>query len=85
MTSFVYRIKDPNGLHARPAGLLVREAMKYSSDIGIEKGAVKADLKKLFSVMGMGVKCGDEVKITIDGADEEKAEKELFEYIKEHM
>ena len=60
MRSIVYKVKDPHGLHARPAGLMAREAMKYSSNVTIEKGGAKADMKKLFSVMGLSVKSGDE-------------------------
>ena len=48
MQSFNYKIKDPYGVHARPAGLMAREAMKYSSTVMIEKGGAKADMKKLF-------------------------------------
>lgn len=85
MRSIVYKVKDPHGLHARPAGLMAREAMKYSSNVTIEKGGAKADMKKLFSVMGLSVKSGDEIRITIEGKDEEIAERELTRYINENI
>lgn len=85
MRSIIYKVKDPHGLHARPAGLMAREAMKYSSNVTIEKGGAKADMKKLFSVMGLSVKSGDEIRITIEGKDEEIAERELTRYINENI
>jgi phosphocarrier protein len=85
MRSIIYKVKDPHGLHARPAGLMAREAMKYSSSVTIEKGGAKADMKKLFSVMGLSVKSGDEIRITIEGKDEEIAERELTRYINENI
>ena len=70
-----YTIHDPNGLHARPAGLLVQLAC----------GEKKADLKRLFAVMGMGVKCGDTVELTVDGADEDQAVQALEAFLREHF
>ena len=67
MKSFETTIRDENGLHARPAGLLVKEAQALSSDFTIECRGKSANLKKLLAVMGLGVKCGDLVKITATG------------------
>lgn len=73
MQKFSYVIKDEVGIHARPAGLLVKEAKKYESTIQIVKGSKSAAATKLMAVMGLGVKCGDTVDIEIEGADEEAA------------
>ena len=59
MTSFETTIRDENGLHARPAGLLVKEAQALSSEFTIECRGKSANLKKLLAVMGLGVKCGE--------------------------
>ena len=67
MEKFNYTIKDPNGLHARPAGLLVRKAQELSDEITIECNGKSANLKKLLAVMGMGVRCGDTVTVTVEG------------------
>ncbi len=70
MQSFEYTIKDPVGLHARPAGLLVKCAKDCSSDIRLKKGDQSADAKRLFAVMGLDVKQSDEITISAEGAEE---------------
>ena len=71
MRKFSYVIKDEVGIHARPAGLLVKEAKKYESKIQIIKDTKSADATKLMAVMGLGVKCGDMIIVEIEGSDEE--------------
>ena len=67
MNSFEYTIRDENGLHARPAGLLVKQAQTLSSEMTIECRGKTANLKKLLAVMGLGVRCGDTVKVSAEG------------------
>ncbi len=71
--TFEYTITDPVGLHARPAGELAKEAKKYASKVIICKGEKRAEATRLMSVMGMGVKCGDTVRVEVDGEDAEQA------------
>ena len=85
MTQFSYEIKDAAGIHARPAGLLVKLAGTFQSDITIECGGKKASAKKLFAVMGMGIKCGSSVTVTAEGADESEAAKQLETFFKENL
>ena len=73
MKEFVAIVKDPSGIHARPAGLLVKEINNYESDVKIELNDKSADGKRIFAVMGLGAKCGDTLKIIINGKDEEDA------------
>lgn len=73
MKEFEYKIKDKFGIHARPAGLLVKEASKYQSSAIMECKGKTADGKKIFSVMSLGIKQNDEIKIKIDGPDENEA------------
>ena len=68
MLSFTYTIKDEMGIHARPAGLLVKKVKELDSKIMIHKGEASAEGTRL---MAMGIKCGDEVSIEIEGGDEE--------------
>ena len=82
MKNFSYVVKDEVGIHARPAGLLVKEAKKYESKITLSKDGKSADANKLMAVMSLGVKCGQTVEIVITGSDEETAYqgmKKLFE------
>ena len=78
MKEFKYVVQDELGLHARPAGLLVKEAAKFKSAITLDSGAKKADAKRIMAVTSMGVKQGVEVTVTVDGEDEDAA----FEAIK---
>ena len=71
--TFEYVIKDSLGIHARPAGLLVAEAKKYQSAVTLEAKGKKADAKRIFAVMSLGVKCGDTVVVSCQGADAEAA------------
>ena len=85
MKSFHYIITDEIGLHARPAGMLVKEANKYSSTITLESNGKSADVRRLMALMGLGVKKGMEVVINIEGEDEEQAAKELEEFFKANL
>ena len=73
MKEFKYVIKDKEGIHARPAGIVVAEAKKYASNLTITNKGKSADLKRIFGVMSLCVKCGEEVVIKAEGADEEAA------------
>ena len=73
MKNFEYTIKDELGIHAIPAGMLVKEAKKYQSKITITKEGKSAEASKLMAVMSLGVKCGQTVQIAVEGPDEEEA------------
>ena len=85
MITIEYTINDELGLHARPAGLLVKLAAKHKCSATISKGAKKADLKKIFGVMGLGVKCGDSITIACEGEDEEQAASAIAALLKEEL
>lgn len=73
MKKFSYTIKDEVGIHARPAGLLVKEAKKYTSKTVLCKEGKTAEATKLMAVMGLGVKCSETVEVEITGDDEDMA------------
>ncbi len=73
MKKFEYVIKDEIGIHARPAGLLVKEAKNFESKIMLVKDGKSAEATKLMAVMGLGVKCGQNVEVTVEGTDEDAA------------
>ena len=73
MKEFTYVITDKEGIHARPAGELVKLAKEYASSVSIIKDGKKADAKKVFGLMGLGVKNGMEITVQVEGDDEEAA------------
>lgn len=85
MQSFRYTIQDPVGIHARPAGLLVKQVKNYKSAITIEKDGKSVNALKLMALMGLCVKQGDTVTVTVDGPDEETAAAELEAWMKANM
>ena len=85
MKSFHYVITDEVGIHARPAGMLVKEAKKYESSVMIVKGGKKVDAKKLMMLRGLGVKCQEEVTVEVEGTDEETAAAALETFFKENL
>ena len=85
MKNFSYVITDEIGIHARPAGLLVKEAKKLESAITLECGGKNAAATKLMAIMGMVVKTGNEVTVSAEGADEDVAIAALQEFFKANL
>jgi len=85
MKEFNYVITDEIGIHARPAGVLVREAKAFSSKITLEANGRSVDASKLMAVMGLGVKCGTEVVIKAEGEDEDAAIAKMEEFMKANL
>ena len=85
MKTIEYTITDALGIHARPAGLLVKEAGKFASKIMIASPKKEVDAKRIMGVMGLGVKCGDTVKLTIEGEDEETAAAAMQAFLESNL
>lgn len=88
MKTISYVIKDELGLHARPAGILVKRAAAYKdTDIKIknEENGKEADCKRVISVMSLGVKKGNKITLTFSGADETTAASELQSFLAENV
>ena len=81
MKEFKHIINDPMGLHARPAGMMVKACAGYASTITINAPTGKADAKRLMGIMRLAAKQGMELTITVDGADEETAAAELQAFL----
>lgn len=82
MKSFSYTVKDELGIHARPAGMLVKEVKNFQSKVTLEKDGKSVDASRLMAVMGMGVKKDQTVTVTVEGDDEDatcEAIKAFFE------
>ena len=85
MIEFVYTIKDPEGIHARPAGLLSKEGRKYKSAITVEKDGTAVNVLKLMALMKLGVKCGETVTVRVEGEDEAVAGPAMEEFFKANL
>ena len=85
MVSGTTVIKNPSGLHLRPAGILCKEALLYKSKISFKVRNVTANAKSVISILASGVKCGEEITLTADGSDEEEALKAVSESFKESL
>ena len=86
MKSFVYTITDPVGIHARPAGLLVKAAKAYpDTTITLVKGEKSAKATQLMKLMGLGVKGGDEITVTAEGPSEEGAIAAMEAFFRENL
>ncbi len=77
MKTFVYTIADEHGIHARPAGILVNCAKQFTSEIKVSKNGREVDAKHLLAVMSLAGKHGEELRFTVEGADEVSAAHEL--------
>lgn len=86
MKKFQYKIKDGVGIHARPAGLLVKEAEKFLSDIQIKMSDDRsADAKRLFALMGLGAAKDDVITVSISGEDEEVAAAAIKVFLEKNL
>ena len=86
MKSFDYVITDPVGIHARPAGILVKEVKNYKdSVITLTKGEKSVNLLKLMALMQMGIKQGDKVTVSVEGGDEEAVCARIEEFFKANL
>ena len=86
MKQFQYVITDPVGIHARPAGLLVKAAKALDSTVTVEKeGGKSSAATKLMAVMGLGVKGGDTVTVTVEGGNEEASLQAMEQFFRENL
>lgn len=85
MKTFTYQIQDPIGIHARPAGQLVKIASGFTSKIIISSGDKQTDITHLMSLMGMGITHGEVITITVEGADEQAAANAIQTFLQESL
>ncbi len=85
MKEFTYVITDKEGIHARPAGALVKEAAAFPCSVTIAKGDKEVDAKRIFGVMGLGTKCGEEITVRTDGEKEDEAIAALEAFLKSNL
>ncbi len=86
MKQFTYTITDPIGIHARPAGMLAKQAKEFADTvITIEKGGKAAKASQLMKVMSLGVKQGEEVTVSAEGANEDAAIEAMENFFKANL
>ena len=85
MKTFTYVITDEVGIHARPAGALAKLAKEGTSKVTLSAGDKSAEATKLMAVMGMGIKQGMEVTVTVEGEDEEQMAGKIEQFFKENL
>ena len=85
MKEFKYVIKDEIGIHARPAGQMVKVAKTFTSKITLESNGKSADATKLMNLMSLGVKHGNQVIVKAEGEDEETAIVRMEEFMKANL
>ena len=87
MKTFDYTVKDELGIHARPAGLLVKKITGVRSNvtIAVKAKGTSADATRLMAVMKMAVKQGDVVTVTIDGEDEDTVAPQIEQFFKDNF
>lgn len=85
MEAFNFKVRIPVGIHVRNAIILCQKTAQYQSDITIHMGSRVANAKKLMEVMILRVRCGDEIRICLDGVDEKKAFLEIRDFCEKNF
>ncbi|AKG03951.1 phosphocarrier protein HPr [Salimicrobium jeotgali] len=73
MVEKTFKVTSADGVHARPATVLVQNAGKYESDINLHYKEKSVNLKSIMGIMSLGIPAGAEIKITAEGDDEQEA------------
>ncbi|MCU0847261.1 MAG: HPr family phosphocarrier protein [Spirochaetes bacterium] len=86
MTESVVIVKGDAGVHARPAMMLVKEAMKYARcSVALIRGGVEADCKSIMSVLGLAIVSGSKLTVRADGDGEREAVKNIVAMIENNF
>ncbi|MDR0785744.1 MAG: HPr family phosphocarrier protein [Treponema sp.] len=85
MQEFSHTIADPNGIHARPAGLLAQKMQEFKSVVTLNRDGQSADAKKLIAVMKLRPKCGQVIIVRAEGEDETAAIEAAREFLAANM
>ena len=85
MLNYKVTVRNPSGLHLRPAGLLCGEAIKYKSSVTFQYDGGTANAKSVLSVLGACVKSGDEIELICDGEDEKEAMKAMVDAVEDGL
>jgi phosphocarrier protein len=81
MKEFTYKITDPIGIHARPAGMLAKKAAELDSTVTIIKDGKSIDTRRLMALMQLGIKENDEITVRIEGGNEDRNTHEILTFL----
>ncbi|MDD6564348.1 MAG: HPr family phosphocarrier protein [Clostridiales bacterium] len=81
MKEFTYKITDPIGIHARPAGMLAKKAAELDSTVTIIKDGKSVDTRRLMALMQLGIKENDEITVRIEGGNEDRNAHEILTFL----
>lgn len=85
MARFEYTITDEVGIHARPAGMLVKKAKEFGDTITIHCNGKSADATKLMAIMGLGVKKGMQIEVVVEGEHAQETAQQMEQFFKENL
>jgi phosphocarrier protein HPr len=85
MISKQYIITAADGIHARPAGTLIKMARKYKSDISMHKGNNPVKLNSMLNILSLGIKGGDTITVIMNGEDEAQAAAEIDSFFNHEL
>lgn len=85
MEQFMYKISDPNGIHARPAGQLVKLVKELSGTVTIIKDEKAVRAEKLIALMGLGIRSGDVITVQVEGDNEKVDAARLKSFMEERL
>ena len=85
MKEFQYVIKDEAGIHARPAGMLAKEAKNFKSKSTLAGNGREADALRLMAVMSLGLKQGAEMTVRVEGEDEDQAAEAMKAFLEANL
>lgn len=85
MIQFEHKIDNPSGFHARPASMLVKEAMQHKADITLGRNGQQVNCKSMMGVLAAGIKQGDEIVFSVSGEDEVTAAESLRRFLETEL
>lgn len=85
MAQFEFTVTDPMGLHARPAGMIVKEAKKYAARVTLSANGKECEATRLMALMAMGIKCGTSVTVRVEGDDAQNCAAELQRFLLDNL
>jgi phosphocarrier protein len=77
-------VRNPHGLHARPATLFIQIANKYDSSVKLEKNGEAIDGKSIIGILSLGINKGAKVKLIVEGPDAKEAFTELRKFLEKN-